>query len=74
MLFRSTKYLNQIFTVSRATKDAATGSVTMLADYSELGGLFWAVVVIGLVVPLATVHLVRRRLMVSESARTFRHG
>jgi hypothetical protein len=69
-----TKYLNQIFTVSRATKDAATGSVTMLADYSELGGLFWAVVVIGLVVPLATVHLVRRRLMVSESARTFRHG
>ena len=53
-----TKYLNQIFTVTREVQ-APTGAVTIPADYSELGALFITVTVIGLVAPLAAVHLVR---------------
>ena len=34
-----TKYLNEIFTVTREVKDPATGVVKMAADYSELGWL-----------------------------------
>jgi MFS family permease len=34
-----TKYLNEIFTVSRAVKDQATGTVLQAANYSELGSL-----------------------------------
>jgi len=55
-----TKYANQVFTVSREVRDAASGAVTVPADYSELGLLLIVVTVLGLVVPLAAVLLVRR--------------
>jgi hypothetical protein len=54
-----TKYLNQIFTVSREVRDAITGAVTVAADYSELGPLLITVILIGLLLPLAAVLLVK---------------
>lgn len=54
-----TKYLNQVYTVSREVKDAATGGVRVPADYSELGTLMITASVIGLVLPLLAVALAR---------------
>ncbi|MBC7780948.1 MAG: hypothetical protein H7125_12690 [Proteobacteria bacterium] len=53
------KYLNEIFTISREVKDAATGAIRTPADYSELGALLLTVIVVGFVVPMATVAIVR---------------
>jgi len=53
-----TKYLNEIFTVSREVKDAASGAVTVPADYSELGILLISATVITFVLPIAAVALV----------------
>jgi MFS family permease len=54
-----TKYMNQIYTVSREVKDRATGAVKVAADYSELGDLLAVVIGIGFIVPLAAVLLLR---------------
>jgi len=53
-----TKYLNEIYTVTRQVKDAA-GAVVIAADYSELGKLLIATTVIGLVLPIAAIILVK---------------
>ncbi|MGD9864922.1 MAG: hypothetical protein AB7S99_17105, partial [Pseudodonghicola sp.] len=53
-----TKYLNQIFTVTREVKDTA-GAVTTAADYSQLGILLIVVAVVGVVAPLLAVVLVQ---------------
>jgi len=55
-----TKYLNEIFTVTREVKDRATGAVTIPQDYSELGWLFIASTVIAFCVPIAAILIVRR--------------
>lgn len=54
-----TKYLNQIFTVSREVKDAASDTITVPADYGELGALLITVTLIGLLLPLTAVLLVK---------------
>ncbi|GHG80479.1 MFS transporter [Pseudodonghicola xiamenensis] len=54
-----TKYLNQVFTVTRQVK-APDGSPQVPADYSQLGLLLIVVAVIGTVVPLIVVELVQR--------------
>jgi hypothetical protein len=54
-----TKYLNQIYAVSREVKDAATGAVRVPADYSELGALMITASVIGFLLPLLAVALAR---------------
>jgi hypothetical protein len=54
-----TKYLNDVFVVSREVKDAATGAVTVAADYSQLGNLLIAELVIGLLLPFAAILIVR---------------
>ena len=54
-----TKYLNQIYTVTREVKDAATGEVSIPADYSELGMLLLTVTLIGLALPMAAIVLVK---------------
>lgn len=54
-----TKYLNQIFVVTREVKDQA-GAVQVPADYSQLGWLLIWVAAIGVVAPLLTVVLVQR--------------
>ena len=54
-----TKYLNQVFVVTREVRDRATGAVRIPADYSQLGDLMIAAVVIGVAIPLATVVIVK---------------
>lgn len=54
-----TKYLNQVFTVTREVADRATGVVSIPADYSELGTLLVTVILIGLTLPIAAVLLVK---------------
>lgn len=54
-----TKYLNQVFVVTREVKDPATGAVKVPQDYSQLGELFLVVLAIGLVVPLLAILVVR---------------
>ena len=54
-----TKYINEIFLVTRQVKDHATGAVITPADYSELGVLLIIVSAIGLILPLAAIALVK---------------
>jgi hypothetical protein len=54
-----TKYMNQVYIVSREVKDRASGTVKVPQDYSQLGELLIAVTLIGLVVPLLAVLFVK---------------
>jgi hypothetical protein len=54
-----TKYLNQLFVVEREVKDAATGAVKVVADYSQLGDLLITTTVLGFVVPLLAILFVK---------------
>ncbi len=54
-----TKYLNQIFIVTREVKDPITEIVQVPADYSQLGDLIIVAIVLGLVLPFAAILLVR---------------
>lgn len=54
-----TKYLNQIFIVTRDVEDPATGILSVPADYSELGTLLIVVTAVGLALPLLAIVLVR---------------
>ena len=54
-----TKYLNQVFTVTREVKDRASGEISVPADYGELGWLMWSAMLLGLLVPIAAVLLIR---------------
>jgi hypothetical protein len=54
-----TKYLNQFFTITREVRDRATGTIKGDADYSELGMLMIAVMVISVAVPLSAVAVVK---------------
>ena len=53
-----TKYLNQIYIVSREVKDK-TGAITVPADYSRLGELLIVQLIIAIVVPFAAIALIR---------------
>ena len=55
-----TRYLNEIYTVTREVRDRVENVVTGAADYSELGELLIVVTVIAVAVPLLTVFLVQR--------------
>ena len=54
-----TKYLNGIYTVTREVKDQATGAIKVPADYSQLGDLFVAAIVLGLVLPMLAILFVK---------------
>ena len=54
-----TKYLNGIYTVTREVKDQATGAIQVPADYSQLGDLFVAAIVLGLVLPMLAILFVK---------------
>ena len=54
-----TKYLNQIYTVTREVTDSATGVVVVAEDYNDLGALLISVTVIGLVLPLLAIAFVK---------------
>jgi hypothetical protein len=55
-----TKYMNQIFLVTREVKDPMTGTIHTPADYTQLGWLLITVASIGVLAPLLTVFLVQR--------------
>ncbi len=50
-----TKYLNEMFVVTRAVRDQATGAVQTPADYSQLGELLIAQLLIGLALPFTAI-------------------
>ena len=54
-----TKYMNQLFLVTREVRDPTSGAVSVPADYSELGVLLITVSAIGLLLPLAAIVLVK---------------
>jgi hypothetical protein len=53
-----TKYLNQLFTVTREVRDAS-GAVKVPADYSELGVLLLTTTALGLVLPMLAILFVK---------------
>lgn len=53
-----TKYLNQLFVVTREVKDA-DGTITTPADYQDLGLLLITVAILKLALPLATVAVIQ---------------
>ena len=55
-----TRYLNEVFIVTREVKDRASGAITTPADYSQLGLILILVAVLGFALPVATVWLVQR--------------
>lgn len=55
-----TKYLNEIYLVTREVRDRVTGAISTTAGYGELGGLLIVVAIIGLVAPLLTILLIQR--------------
>jgi hypothetical protein len=54
-----TKYLNQVFTVTREVRDHATGAVSVAADYSELGMLLITVTSLTFLLPMAAILFVK---------------
>ena len=62
-----TRYMNEIYTVTREVRDRVTNAIESTADYSELGILLITVTLIGFSAPLLTVVLIQRsRLSTSQ--------
>ena len=62
-----TKYLNQIFEVTREVKDKITNELLSVADYSELGILLIVVTLLTLLVPIISVIIIQKtRLKTNE--------
>jgi hypothetical protein len=55
-----TKYLNKYFVVTREVKDAATGQISVPADYSDLGMLLVTATIIGFTLPMLAILFVKR--------------
>ncbi len=55
-----TKYMNQIYTVTREVRDQITDLVKIPADYSELGWLLISVTIISVLAPLLTIAIVQK--------------
>ena len=55
-----TKYLNEIFTVTREVKDKVSGEIQTTADYSELGILLIVVTLLTLILPIFFVFIVNK--------------
>jgi hypothetical protein len=61
-----TKYLNEIFTVTREVKDKVTGTIQSLANYAELGELLIVVTLITLLIPIMTVFIIQKTKFKTE--------
>jgi hypothetical protein len=55
-----TKYLNEIFIITRAVKDKVTGVILSTADYSELGIMLIIVTLLTLFTPIIAVWFVQK--------------
>ncbi len=54
-----TKYLNQVFIVTRQVSDPQSGAIVTPADYGQLGVLLLTVTLLGLLLPLLAILLTR---------------
>ena len=54
-----TKYLNQVYSVTREVPDRVSGEIEVSADYSELGWLLLTVGLITVVAPLTAILIVQ---------------
>ena len=54
------KYINQIFVVTREVRDPLTSEISVPADYSELGMLLITVTVIGFILPFLAIILIKQ--------------
>jgi len=61
-----TKYLNEFLVVTREVRDAASGVVTVPADYSQLGWLFVVCAALTVAAPLLAVALVQSSRLHTE--------
>ena len=62
-----TKYLNEIFTITREVKDKVTNVILTTADYSELGLLLITITILTLIVPiLFVISIQKTKLKTSE--------
>ncbi|MBS0154905.1 MAG: hypothetical protein JSS38_09940 [Nitrospira sp.] len=50
-----TKYLNEIFVITRGVRDQATGAIQTPADYSQLGELLIVQLLLGLAIPFSAI-------------------
>lgn len=50
-----TKYLNEIFVITRAVRDQATGAIQTPADYGQLGELLIVQLLLGLTIPFSAI-------------------
>ena len=64
------KYLNQIFVITREVKDKVTGNIVSSADYSELGVLMISVALVTLCIPIATIFIVQNSKYNLKNRRT----
>ena len=55
-----TRYLNEIFLVTREVKNRETGVIEVPADYSMLGYLLITVALVGVAAPLIAIFVVQR--------------
>ena len=55
----ATRYINEVFVVTREVVDPETGLVTTAADYSQLGWLLISVALVAVVAPLTAILLVQ---------------
>ncbi len=55
-----TKYLNQIYTVTREVRDVNSNQLQVAADYSQLGELIIVSIALGLFLPLVAIFVVRK--------------
>jgi hypothetical protein len=62
----ATRYLNQIFVVTREVRDGASGRVEVPADYGDLGMLLIAVSLITVLVPLGVIAAVQSSRLRTE--------
>ena len=53
------KYLNQVFTISREVKNPATGAIQTAANYGDLSMLLLTAIAIGVLMPFAAIAIAR---------------
>mgnify|MGYP003577583019 CR=1 FL=1 len=54
-----TKYLNDVYVVTREVRDPISGAIETPADYSQLGGLLIVQLVLGMALPFAAILFAR---------------
>ena len=55
-----TKYLNEIFIITREVKDKVSNAILTTADYSELGFLLITVTLLTLLIPIIFVNIIQK--------------